>query len=257
MTVPTAYDVLARNIDPTADNRIHDDDVAQKHGFSGALVPGVELFAYCTRPFVATWGEQWLRGGALSVRFRRPVHDGEEVTVDVQPAADGGYDVALRGPDGTPRTTGSASAPAPPQPPDPSRYPTAPLPVTLHAVPEPGPFGTVAEMADRDACHRYLDDIRETLPLYRNRDVVHPGLVLRLVNAALMGNVALGPWIHTASACRLLSPARIGERVEVRSVVTQVFERNGHAYVRYDALVLAGDRSVAQVDHEAIWRLRD
>ena len=72
-----------------------------------------------------------------------------------------------------------------------------------------------------------------------------------------MGNAALGPWIHTASACRLLSPARVGERVELRSVVTEVLERNGHSYDRYDALALAGDRPVAQVDHEAIWRLRD
>jgi acyl dehydratase len=255
MTVPAAYDVLARNIDPAAANPIHDDDVAQQHGFTGALVPGVELFAYCTAPFVAAWGEAWLGGGALAVRFRRPVHDGEQVTVDVQ-AAGSGFDVVLRGPDGGPRTTGVAAPPADQPPPDLARCPEAPLPDALQDEPRLGPFGTVSATAERAACERYLDDIAEVLPLYRERGLVHPGLVLRLVNSALMANVVLGPWIHTASDCRLLSAVRVGQHVEVRSAVTDVFVRNGHSYVRYDALVLADGRPAAQVDHEAIWRLR-
>src|SRR5215211_704114 len=37
-------------------NKIHEDDVARRYGFSGALVPGVELFARTTTPLVAGWG---------------------------------------------------------------------------------------------------------------------------------------------------------------------------------------------------------
>jgi hypothetical protein len=37
--------------------------------------------------------------------------------------------------------------------------------------------------------------------------------------------------------------------------VTELLQRNGHDYVRYDALVLADGRPVAEVHHEAIWRL--
>ena len=47
----------------------------------------------------------------------------------------------------------------------------------------------------------------------------------------------------------------MGDVLRVRSAVTEVFKRRGHDYVRYDALVLAGDGAVARVDHEAIWRL--
>jgi hypothetical protein len=38
-------------------------------------------------------------------------------------------------------------------------------------------------------------------------------------------------------------------------VVTELFQRNGHDYVRYDALVLANDQPVLEVDHTAIYRL--
>src|SRR5689334_14613997 len=68
------YSVVARNIDPTSDNRIHADDVAQQFGFSGALVPGVELFAYVTAPLFSAWGPSWLAGGRVDIRFRRPVY---------------------------------------------------------------------------------------------------------------------------------------------------------------------------------------
>jgi acyl dehydratase len=250
MTVPTAYDVVARNIDPSADNRIHDDDIARQYGFTGALVPGVELFAYCTSPLVQAWGEDWLRAGRLAVRFRRPVHDGERVTVAVEPSGE----VALRGADGAVRTTGTAARTSPP--PAAADIGTATLPAALRAAPEVGTWGTVTEPADPAARARYLDDVAEPAPLYRERGLVHPGLLLRLVNAALMRNVELGPWIHTASDCRFLSTASVDEDLAVRSAATEVFERNGHGYVRYDALVLAGERPVAAVHHEAIWRLR-
>lgn len=95
--------------------------------------------------------------------------------------------------------------------------------------------------------------IGEPSPVYA--DLVHPGLLLRVVNLVLMSNVARGPWIHTASDCRFLSAAQVDEQVQVRSRVTELFARKGHDDVRYDALVLAAGRPVAEVHHEAIWRL--
>lgn len=253
---PARYEVVARNIDPDADNGIHDDDVAARHGFAGALVPGVELFAYCTSPLVAAWGEPWLAGGRLSVRFRRPVHHGERVAVVVAPAADGGFDLSLLGPDGTVCVVGSCAPPAPQALPDLDAYPTARLPEPLHLVPRIGSFGTVHEAAVPEVCRDYLDAVAEPVSLYREGGLVHPGSILRLVNAALMRNVVLGPWIHTSSDCRFLGLARTGLPLSVRSIVTEVFERSGHCYLRYDALVLAEQCPVAEVHHEAIWRLR-
>src|SRR5436190_6744758 len=82
---PRPYDVVAHNIDPMSDNKIHDDDVARQLGFSGALVPGVELFAYLTHPLVEAWGTDFLGRGGIDVRFRRPVYDGDKVTATATP----------------------------------------------------------------------------------------------------------------------------------------------------------------------------
>ena len=243
---PAPYEVVAVNLDPQADNRIHDDDVAQRFGFAGALVPGVEVFAVASAPLVAAWGEGFLAGGRLAVRFRRPVYDRERVTVTVA-----GGQVTVSGPDGTPRATGTVAAPRPQAPPGP--YAVVPLPERPAPAPVVGPFGTVVQAADPAACADYVRRVGDAHPLYPG--LVHPGLLLRLVNLALMSNVSLGPWIHTASDCRFLGPARAGQELSVRSRVRELFERKGHSYVRYDALVLADGEPVAEVDHEAIWRL--
>ena len=104
MDAPAPHRFVAHVIEEAA-NKIHDDDVAQQFGFTGALVPGVELFARLTTPLVEAWGEEWLAGGRVDVRFRRPVYDGEELLVEV---ADGGA-LTATGPDGEVRCLGSAA----------------------------------------------------------------------------------------------------------------------------------------------------
>lgn len=257
MTAPADYSVVARNIDPTSDNKIHDDEVAQQFGFSGALVPGVELFAYLTAPLVEAWGTDFLSAGAIDVRFRQPVYDGDQVVAHAE--ADG-VDVALelRGPDGTVRAVGRA-APRASRPPDLERFAETPPPdVLVEATPDAlrvGPLGSIREDATAGTTQQYLSDISETLPVYRAEGVVHPGALLRMVNALLVRNVALGPWIHTASSCVFLGIARVPTLLRAHGIVTETFERNGHDYVRYDALVMSENTPVLYVDHTAIYRV--
>ena len=73
--------IRARNLFRDAANRIHDDVVARQHGFAGALVAGVTLYGYLTRTAVETWGRAWLQRGTVTVRFQRPVYDGETLAV--------------------------------------------------------------------------------------------------------------------------------------------------------------------------------
>jgi acyl dehydratase len=244
------YAVVARNIEPTSDNRIHADDVAQQFGFTGALVPGVDLFAYLTAPLLAAWGPPWLAGGRIDVRFRRPVYDGEHVEV-IGPAAE----LLLVGADAVVRAVGSADPPAPQH----LRrlLPKAATPTTRVATDELelGPLGTVEALVSTADNEAYLDAIAEPHRYYRDAAVAHPAVLLRLVNLVLMSNVELGPWIHTASDCRLLAPARLPATLSARGEVTELFEHNGSSYVRYDAIVLADDTPVMDVAHTAIYRL--
>ena len=242
------YRVVARNIDPHADNAIHDDEVAQRYGFSGALVPGVELFACATSPLVAAWGSQWLTGGRIDLRFRRPVHDGEQLLVELREGR-----LTVTGPDGEVRCVGSAGLYG--DRPAVDDLVDAPLPATLASDPGPGPFGTVVEHGSVQAGLDYLAAIGEPLALYRERSLAHPGLLLRLVNLLLMRNVELGPWVHTSSSCRLLAPARLPAEMTVRGTVREAWQQNGHDRVRYHALVLADGVPVMTADHTAIYRL--
>ena len=176
----TPYTVRARNLAPDSDNKIHDDEVARRFGFTGALVPGVEVFAYATQPFAAEWGEDFLRQGVIDVRFRRPVYDGEDVAVAATPG-DAGYVVTLAGPDGEVRALGTARLAKAPHAPDVSRYVDTPradpppradetsLAVGRH-------FGTVHEPVTPEGHAAYLEGVSDTLPLYKQW--VHPGEIL-------------------------------------------------------------------------------
>jgi hypothetical protein len=83
------YRVEAYNLSHASENRIHDDATAQRFGFTGGLVPGVEVFAYCCHPPLEKWGRDFLSRGEVSVGFQKPVYDGRIATVTATPEADG------------------------------------------------------------------------------------------------------------------------------------------------------------------------
>jgi hypothetical protein len=60
---PAPYQVEAFNTSKASENKIHDDAVARRFGFSGGLVPGVDVYGYMTHQPVARWGRAWLERG--------------------------------------------------------------------------------------------------------------------------------------------------------------------------------------------------
>src|SRR5260221_7140783 len=71
------YRVQAYNSSKQSENKIHDDTVARRFGFSGGLVPGVDVMAYMMHLPVAKWGRAFLERGTIEARFVKPVYDGE------------------------------------------------------------------------------------------------------------------------------------------------------------------------------------
>ena len=71
------YRVSAYNTSKQSENKIHDDTVARRFGFSGGLVPGVDVMAYMMHLPVAKWGRAFLERGLIDARFVKPVYDGE------------------------------------------------------------------------------------------------------------------------------------------------------------------------------------
>ena len=106
----TPHIVSAYNTAKDSENKMHDDTVARQFGFSGGLVPGVDVFAYMMHPPVAKWGRAFLERGLIEARFVKPVYDGE--TAEVRADEAGGVltlEVQSRG---ELCATGSASLPA-------------------------------------------------------------------------------------------------------------------------------------------------
>jgi len=264
-TRPERYEVIAFNTATASTNKIHDDAVARGLGFRGGLVPGVDVFAYLTHLPAATWGRAWLDGGAITARFQSPVYDGDRVEVIAEPV-DGGaaLDLTLFDSSGLGCAIGIALEVAPDPAPPVDLIPEAPLlPTPPPASPESfaafdgGVLGTLEYGMSADAASVYLDDVRETLPLYRELGVAHPGWLLRMANWALSTNVRLGPWIHVGSELQLYGAVEDGSRISVRSRITDVSDRKGHGFVDLDVLYVVDDERVgAFCRHTAIYEPR-
>ena len=261
MNAPAAYELIAFNTAASSDNKIHDDSVARQIGFRGALVPGVEVYAYMTHMPVARWGRIWLESGQIDCRFQKPVYDGAVVRVTAQEASDQ-LVIDLQSA-GERCATGRALVapdrrPAPPVDALPAHSPPASRPTASETSLAPGRALGIQPLAiDRALLSRYLEEIRETDPIYLTEGLVHPGQVLRLANAALVQNVVLGPWIHVGSKVRHHAAARLGEELTLRSKITSNVVSKGHAIVEFDALVIADRKAcVAEITHVAIWRPR-
>jgi acyl dehydratase len=262
------YRVKARNTSLTSENAIHHDDVARQYGFPGALVPGVTLYAYLTRPVVQALGPAWLARGTASVKFVKSVQDGDEFTVTGEITARDATGVSASV---TGRTAAgecaiaSVTLPAGSATPvNPALYPAAPLPAERPPVSREHlagltALGTPEALYDQACAAEYVERVSDSLELYRGAEGwAHPAFFLQQANQALSRNVRLGPWIHVSSVVRHLGGARVGATLATRGRIRSLFEKKGREMVELDLLVVvAGERvrPVAHIRHTAIYRL--
>src|ERR1700710_7442 len=103
------YRVSAYNTSKHSENKMHDDTVAKRYGFSGGLVPGVDVMAYMMHLPVAKWGRAFLERGLIEALFIKPVYDGELTEVSGE-ERDGVLSIQVES-RGERCATGSASLP--------------------------------------------------------------------------------------------------------------------------------------------------
>jgi acyl dehydratase len=251
--------VSAYNTAKDSENKMHDDTVARQFGFSGGLVPGVDVFAYMMHAPVEKWGRAFLERGLIEARFVKPVYDGETtevradeangvLTLEVQSrgelCATGSASLPASAPKISLADYSETSAVAQRKPVDSASYETGKW---LGVVPR--------SWAGADATG-YLTDVRETLPIYAQDGLGHPGLFQRVMNKVLVDNAILGPWIHVGSRMQLLAAAKAGDELTARAKVIANYDKKGHRFVELDALVLAGGAPVAHCWHIAIYQPR-
>ncbi|WP_375411033.1 hypothetical protein [uncultured Bradyrhizobium sp.] len=255
------YRVSAYNTAKQSENRMHDDTVARRYGFSGGLVPGVDVMAYMMHLPVAKWGRAFLERGLIEARFLKPVYDGETADVTGE-EKDGSLTIAVESRDQR-CAAGSASLPASAPSVSVADFSeTAPAverrPVDATSYRLGKWLGTVPRAWAGDAAAEYLRDVRETDPVFAQEGFSHPGLVQRIMNKVLVDNAILGPWIHVGSRMQLLAAARNGDELTARAKVTGNYEKKGHRFVELDALVVANRSTpVAHCRHIAIYQPRE
>jgi hypothetical protein len=217
MTGPQTHRVSAYNTSKFSENKIHDDTVARKYGFSGGLVPGVDVLAYMLHMPVAKWGRAFLERGLIEARFVKPVYDGETAEVSAAAEADGlTIEVQSKG---ELCATGSASLPASAPSFSLGDY-TAVTPVKERRPANVGSYeigkwlGTEPRRWAGEAANEYLADIRETDAIYGRDGLGHPGLYPRIMNKVLVDNAILGPWIHVGTRMQLLAAAKVGDGID-------------------------------------------
>jgi acyl dehydratase len=256
-----AYRVQAYNTSKHSENKIHDDAVAHRFGFSGGLVPGVDVMAYMIHLPVAKWGRAFLERGLIEARFVKPVYDGETADVTGE-ERDGVLSIEVQS-RGQLCAAGTASLPASAPPYSLSDFVETAAAVERQPVDamsyELGKWlGAVPRRWAGEAASEYLADIRETETLYAQEGLGHPGLLPRVMNKVLVDNAILGPWIHVGTRMQLLTPTQTGDELTARAKVTGNYEKKGHRFVELDALVVAnGKMPLAHCLHTAIYQPRE
>ena len=263
--------VVAHNDAEDSGNPMHNDDAARALGYKAALVPGVTVYGYMTYQLVEHFGEAWLTEGCMQVRFRKPVFAGEaqriEATLEgndsilhikvIDPEGDvcvsgkasmKRFAEAIHNPDHNLANTPIAAYRAMPNERRPAEKQTFEREKTL---------GSIHATFETARGAEFLDQMQDDHEIYR-RGATHPAWLLRQANIIVDQNIAVGPWIHTASEIQNFGLARNGEQFEVRAQVLDLFEKKLHQYVDLDVVMLAqGDpeRVISRVMHRAIYKM--
>jgi len=267
-TVLPPYEIAAHNYGAAHANKIHSDAGAAEHGFAGALVPGVAMYAYLTRPVIDALGLEWLQRGAISAKFIHPIYDGEHVRAEASITNSDPLVIHLQLFNSTGKlcAVGSATMPQASPTVDPRNYLLRPLPADDERWPATTAEINVGEMFGsfdftldlQRGMAQFLEDMVDGSPLYRGANAAcHPAFWIAQANEIFMRNIALGMWIHTASEVQHYTLAEAGERLCMRGRVADAYEKRGHQILTADlAIVGEADRIISQIKHTAIIRLK-
>ncbi len=255
-----ARTLTAFNTATASENKIHADDVASKFGFTGGLVPGVDVFAYLAQAPAARWGRGWLSEGAIAARFLKPVYDGDEARIEE--TEEGADRIALSAhARGDLCATGHALRIATPG--DTAPLAAGVLPergarpkASFESLPVGKALGPLTETYWADVGRAHIEATRADPALYEDGLIANPAYLLRRANYVLAQNVRLGPWIHVESDARLHGLVHDGDPFETRAEVRANEESKGHLIVTLAFTITARGNLAMSGKHVAIYEPR-
>ncbi len=265
------YSVVARNFSEAHDNKIHSDEIAQKYGFLGALVPGVAVFGHLVHPLVTRYGERWLGHSLSNVRFAKPAYHGDELTIEhtLMPEQDRSQSrewpevVFSDRSQATTRNEAIATLDSalPSQLPEAKEIDWNQHPYKPADRPEMNwdnvlpnqPYQSWDWHIDAKSNRTAAEEVADNSPIYA--EFVHPHLLLSSANSALTREYLMPAWIHVGSELCLRSALRVGDRVTVRAMPLDKWERKGHQFLRLYLSYHRGAELTTEIVHTAIFRV--
>ncbi|NKC01770.1 MAG: hypothetical protein GKR90_25175 [Pseudomonadales bacterium] len=253
------YEVTARNFSESSENRMHSDDIAQKFGFKGALVPGVAVYGHLTHPLVERFGENWLANSVCDLRLLKPAYDGDRLILSLS-ETDDQQTVQCHNTDGELLATLISSIPDTLPAPEPKSVFESPtksngrVEIEWDQIEVNQPFNEWQLTIDQETNDTYASQVADTLPLYA-QGLVHPHFLLSSANKALMEEYVMPTWIHVGSETRHRVPVRVNDRLTVRSVPLERWQKKGHEFIRLYVSYWREDELTTDIMHTAIYKI--
>ncbi|MFK7862789.1 MAG: hypothetical protein AB8B95_01040 [Pseudohongiellaceae bacterium] len=270
MSVVTAtianQQILALNDAQASENRIHSDDIAEKYGFEGALVSGVNVFGYLTQPLVKTYGEEILSRGMLDVLFMKPAYQDDLLTLTTEQlkSESSKRNCVTSASNEKGRILAKLESWLPLE--LPSVNSLAHMTCLEREIERPEISWdriTLNEPAPAFLWQPTIEENQEHIKVQRDRSAlyqgdngfIHPYLFLDACNQALMRLFVLPAWIHTGSKICLRNPLKIGQSIDMRTMPIHKWEHKGHQFIKLYIAMWAEGSVAAEIEHTAIFKI--
>lgn len=253
------YEVTARNFSESSENRMHSDDIAQKFGFKGALVPGVAVYGHLTHPLVERFGETWLANSVSDLRLLKPAYDGDRLILSLS-ESDDQQTVQCHNADGELLATLISSSPDELPTPEPKATFEQPpksngrIEIEWDQIEINQPFNEWQVTVDQATNQTYASQVADDLSTYTD-GLVHPHFLLSSANKALMEEYVMPTWIHVGSETRHRLPVKVKDTLTVRSVPLERWQKKGHEFIRLYVSYWRGDELTTDILHTAIYKI--
>jgi hypothetical protein len=192
----------------------------------GAHVTGFAATAWLVRYPVERWGDEWLRRGTMHVRYRKGLHVGDPLTIEIR-SSDDALAVDVRAANGDAVMTAGAALAIDPPPPAEHVSPEWSVPLAPYADALDGhDLGRLETdfVAERDLA--FVTALAPDDP-WRTLRIAHPTYLVSVANLLVKNAVAFtgGRWTHAGSEWTNRRPIEDGARLTFTGHISEVRHR--------------------------------
>ncbi|HIF75643.1 MAG TPA: hypothetical protein EYG31_07135 [Porticoccaceae bacterium] len=261
-----SVEIYALNNSQSSENKIHSDEIAEKFGFKGALVSGMNVFGYLSQPLVKHFGPDWLSHRILDVKFLKPAYQGDLVRIDSEIIKTSQIQNTVVSKafnqTGALLALLESSSPAPMPSIDNLAYAEGSIEthdrreIEWDLIHLQQPSYDFAWQPTAEDNKLRVDIQRDTSEIFRGpSSYIHPFYIGEACNKSLMRMFILPAWIHTASRIILRKSLKIKDKITIKTVPIQKWEKRKHQFIKLYVAMIVNNEVAVEVEHSAIFKI--